>query len=84
MVADFLLRTAMAELAGARARAGDPLRLLFSPFSLALRLLFGTAKRTRPSPRLAVAANGGEATMQLCCSSALLAVVVSTYPRCPF
>ena len=64
-MAGLLLRSAMAELAGARARAGDPLRLLFSPFAQALRLLFGTARRTRPSPRLAVATNGGEAAMQL-------------------
>ena len=70
MVVDFLLRTAMAKLAGACARVGDPLCLLFSPFALALWLLFGTAKRTRPSPRLAAVANGGEAVMQLCCSSA--------------
>ena len=70
MVANLLLCTAMAELAGARARVGDPLRLLFSPFALALRLLFGTAKRTRPSPRLAATAYGGEAAMQLRRSSA--------------
>ena len=70
MVADFLLRTTMAELIGAHARIGDPLRLLFSPVALALRLLFGTARRIRPSPRLAAATNGGEAAMQLRRSSA--------------
>ena len=70
MVANLLLRTAMAELVGARARAGDLLRLLFSPFAQALRLLFGTTRRTRPSPRLAATANGGEAAMQLRYSSA--------------
>ena len=64
-MAGFLLRTTMAELTGAHARAGDPLRLLFSPFAQALRLLFGTTRRTRPSPRLAAATNGGEAAMQL-------------------
>ena len=70
VVAGLLLRSAMAELAGARARAGDLLHLLFCPFAQALRLLFGTARRIRPSPRLATATNGDEAAMQLRRSSA--------------
>ena len=53
MVADFLLRTAMAELAGAHAHAGDPLHL-YPPF-LAHQHRFAPATLVHASPWLAVA-----------------------------
>ena len=53
MVADFLLRTAMAELTEAHARAGDPLHL-YPPF-LAHQHRFAPVTLVRASPWLAVA-----------------------------
>jgi len=53
VVADFLLRTAMAELAGARAHAGDQLHL-YPPF-LAHQHRLAPATLVRASPWLAVA-----------------------------